>query len=141
MMDRRTILDTDVLSALMRRHPQALTRSHKYLSQYPQLSFSIVTRYEVLRGLSAKGSVERSTAFNEFCATCEVLPLTDAIVVRASNIYADLYRRGQLIGDADILIAATALDASRTLATNNRSHFVRVAGLTIDNWLEPPGIK
>jgi hypothetical protein len=44
-----------------------------------------------------------------------VLPLTDAVVMRASDIYADLYRRGQLIGDADILIAATALDAGRTL--------------------------
>jgi len=35
------------------------------------------------------------------------LPLTDAIVIRAATIYADLHQRGTLIGDADILIAAT----------------------------------
>jgi tRNA(fMet)-specific endonuclease VapC len=94
----KTILDTDILSALMRRNPLALERSREYLSEYPQLSFSIVTRYEILRGLKAKGSVQRWKEFDQFCATCDVLPLSEAIVVCAADIYADLWRRGNLIG-------------------------------------------
>jgi tRNA(fMet)-specific endonuclease VapC len=36
-----------------------------------------------------------------------------------------------IIGDMDLLIAATALQHGLTLLTNNRSHFERLEGLTI----------
>ena len=53
-----------------------------------------------------------------------MLPLADAIVVRAADIYALLYQRGQLISDVDILIAATAaLDHNLTMVTESREHF------------------
>lgn len=38
-------------------------------------------------------------------------------------LYAELYRRGALLPDADLLIAATALDLQRTVVTNNLAHF------------------
>jgi tRNA(fMet)-specific endonuclease VapC len=50
-----------------------------------------------------------------------------------------LHRRGALIGDADILIAATALVEGLVLLTNNERHFGRVAGLQIANWLRSAG--
>jgi len=62
------------------------------------------------------------------------LPITEQIIVRASDIYADLHRRGQLIGDADILIASTAIEYGLVLATNNVAHFGRIPGLQVDNW-------
>ena len=74
-------------------------------------------------------------AFNSFCQGNEVLPITDPVVVRAADIYADLRARGQLIPDADILVAATAIENGLVLATNNLSDFVRIPGLQIDNWL------
>jgi tRNA(fMet)-specific endonuclease VapC len=64
-----------------------------------------------------------------------ILPLTDAIVVRAATIYADLHQRGTLIGDADILIAATGLEHGLVVVTNNESHYQRIAGLRLGNWL------
>ena len=76
-------------------------------------------------------------AFDTFCQNSEVLPLTEAIIDRASGIYADLHRRGQPVGDADILIAATALEHDLVLPTNNENHFSRVSGLVIDNWSSP----
>lgn len=39
------------------------------------------------------------------------------------------------IGDADILIAATALVQGLVLTTNNEAHFRRIPGLRVDNWL------
>ncbi len=74
---------------------------------------------------------------HHYGAANRILPLTDNIIVRASDIYADLYRHGQLIGDADILIAATALEHGMVLVTNNTSHLSRVAGLILENWLMP----
>ena len=43
------------------------------------------------------------------CAASEILPLTDEVIVKAADIYADLKRLGTLVGDGDILIGATAL--------------------------------
>lgn len=134
-MESKTLLDTDVLSALMRRTPAALQRARTYLADHPQLTISLVTRFEVLRGLKAKHASAQLAAFESFCTNNEVLPITDAVIVRAADIYADLRLRGQLIADADILIAATALDKGLALATNNRADFGRIAQLRIANWL------
>lgn len=100
------------------------------------LSFSLITRFEILRGLKAKGAVAQVKRFDRFCIGCDVVTLSDEIVVRASEIYADLYQRGELIGDADILIASTALTSDLALATNNVAHFSRIAGLRFDNWFQ-----
>jgi predicted nucleic acid-binding protein len=44
-----------------------------------------------------------------------------------------LRKAGQLIGDFDLLIAATALHYGLTVLTNNRQHFERVEGLQIES--------
>ena len=134
-MEPKTLLDTDVLSGLMRRTPAALNRARTYLADYRQLTISLVTRLEILRGLKAKRATAQLAAFDSFCRNNEVLPISDQIIVRAADIYADLHIRGQLIPDADILIAATAIENSLVMATNNLSDFGRIAGLRIDNWI------
>ena len=105
----QVLMDTDVLSNLMRGHPVVVARAEAYLSAHGRLTLSILTRYEILRGLKAKGATTQRAAFDRLCNASLVLPLTDGIIVKAAEIYADLYRRGAIIGDVDILIAATAL--------------------------------
>jgi tRNA(fMet)-specific endonuclease VapC len=129
------LLDTDVLSAILRRDPAVTARAQDYLRVHQRFEFSIITRYEILRGLEAKRAARQRTAFDRFCAASTILSLSDAVVVQAAEIYADLYRRGELIGDADILIAATAIVEGYGLVTNNERHFERIEGLNIDNWL------
>lgn len=129
------LLDTDILSALMRQHSAALARARAYLPVHHRLTFSIITRYEILRGLHAKNATAQLAAFDQLCSVSTILPLTDAIVVRAAMIYADLHQRGVLIGDADILIAATSLEQGLIVVTNNASHYQRVSGIQYDNWL------
>lgn len=134
-MQPKTLLDTDILSALMRQIPQASGRAKIYLGDHAQLTISLVTRFEILRGLKAKRATSQLAAFEAFCAKNEVLPITDEIVVVAADIYADLHSRGQLIPDADILIAATARHHGLILATNNHRDFGRITGLQLDNWM------
>lgn len=129
------LLDTDILSAVMRQHPAAWSRARAYLAVHHRLTFSIITRYEILRGLHAKNATAQLAAFDQLCSVNTILPLTDAIVVRAAMIYADLHQRGVLIGDADILIAATSLEQGLIVVTNNASHYQRVSGIQYDNWL------
>lgn len=134
-MQPKTLLDTDVLSAVMRKNTKALNRARAYLADHQQLTISLMTRFEILRGLKAKGATAQLVAFDIFCTNNEVLPITDEVVVRAADVYAVLHTRGQLIPDADILIAATVLENNLVVATNNLSDFGRIAGLQIDNWL------
>lgn len=134
-ISRQALLDTDVLSATMRRNPQATERARLYLELHRRFTFSVITRYEVLRGLLAKEAVKQIATFDQLCATSWVLPVTDTIIVQAASIYADLYQRGELISDADILIAATAITHGLAVVTNNEAHFRRIQNLCIENWL------
>lgn len=134
------LLDTDVLSAIMRRDRSAVNYARQYLSEHQRFTFSVITRYEVLRGLLVKGATSQRAAFDRLCMFSAVLPINEMIVARAAEIYADLYRRGELIGDADILIAATALTHGHILATNNVAHLGRIPALRIQNWLTSNGV-
>jgi tRNA(fMet)-specific endonuclease VapC len=131
----KLLLDTDILSALMRKDVKATLRARTYIEEFGQLSFSEITRYEILRGLKAKGAEKQERAFVRLCDRCAILPVTGEVAFAAAETYADLAARGQLIGDADILIAATALVRGLGVATNNEDHFARIRGLSVENWL------
>lgn len=129
------LLDTDTLSEVMKaRDPQVQKRAREYLASYGRFTFSIITRYEILRGLKAKRATRQVLAFEDRCRKSTVLPLTDQVVIQAAEIYAELYRKGQLLTDADILIAATALVHNLVLVTENEAHFRRIAGLRTESW-------
>ena len=104
---------------------------------YGQFRISIITRYEILRGLKAKQAIRQIAIFEDQCLKSQIYPLTDAIVVRASDIFAFLHNQGKLISDADILIAATALSHNLTLITGNVDHYIRIPELIIENWKLP----
>ena len=132
----RCILDSDTFSLFLRHDASATRRVHDYLRIYPRLTFSIMTQYEILRGLKTKRAIKQEATFEIICRRSEILPLATAIVVRASEIYGELKPKGQKIGDSDILIAATALVHSLTVISNNTKHFGRIAGLSQENWHE-----
>jgi tRNA(fMet)-specific endonuclease VapC len=129
------LLDTVTLSEVIKGRDQAvLQRAQDYLSIHGRFQFSIITRYEILRGLKAKDANRQVERFEEQCAESLVFPLSDEIVVRAAEIYGSLHKRGALIEDADILIAATALVHGLELVTENPSHFSRIPDLVIEGW-------
>jgi len=135
MASSKALLDTSILSAIMKGIPAVMPRARAYLADHGAFSFSGITRYEILRGLKAKNALVQSAAFDRLCAASEILPLTDDVIVRAAEVYGDLKRLGALIGDGDILIGATALVHGLTVTTDNEDHFRRIPGLTIENWL------
>ena len=134
MISPQVVLDTDILSALMRKNPKVTAQARTYLIQHGQFTISIITRYEILRGLKAKQAVRQIAVFDAFCVRNKILTITDDVILQAAETYADLYRRGELIGDADILIAATALVNGFRVVTNNEEHFRRITGLQVENW-------
>jgi len=132
----QVILDTDILSFILRQHPAVLPKARTYLVTHRQFTFTIITRYEVLRGLKAKNALQQIANFERLCNVSTVLPLTDEVVVEAANIYAYLKNHGMLIMDADILIAASAIVRGMKVITNNENHFRRIPNLQMGNWMQ-----
>ncbi len=128
-------MDTNIVSAISRPGSSALPDARQYLQVHRRFTISLITRYEVLRGLEARGATVRVRSFESFCALNEVLPIDDRVIVQAARIYAVLHRCGELIGDADTLIAATALVYGLAIVTNNERHFARIRDLHVINWL------
>jgi tRNA(fMet)-specific endonuclease VapC len=135
MTPPKTLIDTDILSLVFRNDPRVASAARDYVAAHATFTISLITRFEILRGLIASQATTRRDRFQAFCTKLEVLPIEDRVIDRAAEIYARLYQTGQLIPDADVLIAATALEYQLVLATKNLSDFQRVPGLMIDRWL------
>jgi predicted nucleic acid-binding protein len=97
------------------------------------LAISLITFGEIYEGIYFSGHdpAAEERGFRQFLQGVAVLPLNRAIMRRFAHIRGNLRRTGQIIGDPDILIAATALHHNLTLATGNVNHFRRIPGLQL----------
>lgn len=129
-----TLLDTDTLTLLHKRHPQVIRISAQHVRAFGRLIFSELSYYEVTRGLKAIGASAQLARFEQFCQAHRIVPMSHAAAVLAADIWADLRQRGLLIGEVDVLIAGIALAESLSVATHNTSHFSRIPGLTVVDW-------
>lgn len=133
-----SLLDTDILSEVLKqKNPTVVQNAASYLQQHGQFAFSAITRYEVIRGLKDKGASKQLQNFALFCQHSLLFALTDAIFDRASDLWVLAHQSGLTPGDADLLIAATALEHGRVLVTGNTAHFSWIPGLTIEDWRQP----
>jgi len=133
-MRPKVLLDTDILSLLRREHERVTQQAKDYIITHGRLTFTELTWYEVVRGYRAIGAHRQLEIFESFCQRCNILPVEHNTLDCAADIYADLRRRGELIGEVDILIAGIALTHGMGVATRNEEHFSRISGLHIENW-------
>lgn len=95
-------------------------------------AISIITFGEIYEGIYYSRDPERAeNGFRNFLRGVEVLPLNRTTMKCFARIRGDLRRRGNLISDPDLLIAATALTRGLILVTRNRRHFQPIPGLSI----------
>ncbi len=132
------LLDTDILSELLKkRNAAVLTKCSAYLAAHGAFSFSLFTLFEIERGLKEKAATQQLAKFATFCQHSRVLPLSEPVLHRAGDLWAHARQGGHPHGDADLIIAATAVEHGLVLITGNTSHFTWVPGLTLDNWRTP----
>lgn len=129
------LIDTDILSELLRgRNVHVLSRAQAYLGEHGRFTFSAITYYELLRGFRARGAARQLQSFTQLAGSSEVIPISLAVLDRAAALWSDARHGGHPQNDADLIIAATALESGRVLVTGNVHHFAWVAGLKIDDW-------
>jgi tRNA(fMet)-specific endonuclease VapC len=129
------ILDTDTVNEVMKqRNAIVRQRAAAYLQQHRQFAFSHVSRFELLRWYKVTSATTQLVRFQVFCQKSLILPLAEPIFDRAADLWAYGRIHGYPVGDADVLIAATALEHGRTLVTGNEAHFNWMPGLVVNNW-------
>lgn len=132
------LLDTDTLNEVIKqRNPLVVQKCTDYLQQHLQFAISAMTRYEVLRGLKEKQATKQLAQFEDFCRQSLIVPISDAILDQTAELWVQARRGGHPGKDADLIIAATALETRRVLVTGNVSHFAWIPQLRIENWRQP----
>ena len=132
---RRALLDTDTISFYLKRHPSVVARVEEYLQEYGGLDFSVVTHYEIRRGLLHVNACEKLTRFEALADNGNVWVVDRRAAEVAADICTDLWKRGEPLDDSDILIASIARSNGLVLVTNNEAHYSRISGLQTENWL------
>jgi len=129
------LMDTNMVSAMLRQDKNVYKRVALVDFAKQTIFISTITYYETKRGLLATQATRKMKDFDKICQKYEMLGTdSETVLDKASEIYANLKRRGELLPDADILIAAVALNYNLTLVTDD-NHFNRIEGLKIENWL------
>ncbi len=133
-----SLLDTDILSEVLKqKNSTVIGHATAYVTLYGRFTFSSMTRYEVVRGLKAKQAARQLQQFDAFCQHSLILPVTDAVLDRTADLWATANAAGHPRDDADLIIAATAIEHGLILVTGNGSHFGWISGLTVQDWRQP----
>lgn len=134
------LIDTNVLSELMREAPATQVLGW-FAAQTPsRLHTSVITHAEILAGIALLPAGKRRDAMaraasqifeEDFAGRC--LDFCGLAVGHYAVVRAQRQLSGRPIDTADAQIAAVALSAKLTLVTRNIKDFVGIEGLTVVN--------
>jgi tRNA(fMet)-specific endonuclease VapC len=132
MMD--FLFDTNTVSALLKQNKVIAEKVNDVTDKGAKIFLSIVTDYEIRRGLFAVNATTQLKNYEILRQQYQLLWIDNLeISKQAAKIHADLKQKGQIIQEADILIAATALVNNLTVVTSD-NHFLRIPDLKVENW-------
>jgi predicted nucleic acid-binding protein len=135
-----TILDTNVLSALMHVVPERNVVA--WLDRQPRTSIwtTSITVLEIRFGLQTMPGGKRRSAliqsFQELLGMIDhrVVPFDVAAAEQAGDLMASRHRKGRPGNLRDTMIAGIAMAQHATLATRNIAHFEDIPVPLVDPW-------
>lgn len=139
-MSNGFLLDTNVLSELMRERPDASVLEWFARNTHATMRTSTITQAEILTGIALLPSGKRRMALalaaeqmfeHDFAGRCHMFDT--AAAKNYALIVATRARQGQPISTEDARIAAIALAFRLTVATHNARDFENIDGLTLVN--------
>ena len=135
------LLDTNVLSALMRQKPDAAVI--RWLDRQPRTSVwtTAITVFEVRFGLQTMARGTRRTAliaaFDHLLANLiqqRVAHFDSAAAQAAADLMAERQKQGRPGELRDTMIAGIVLATHAALATRNTRHFEDIAASIVNPW-------
>ena len=127
------LLDTNILSAIIRREATAERRFRQAVDDDDVLLLSMVVFYEVKRGLLKRDAKKQMVTLENLTSQFAWCDAVLADWETAARMWAEREQRGRPIADADVLIAAQAHRLKAVLVTDNEKDFDGL-GVVIENW-------
>ncbi|MCF8154120.1 MAG: type II toxin-antitoxin system VapC family toxin [Rhodoferax sp.] len=126
------LLDTNTVSHLIKRHPQAT--QHLLAVPMHSVCISAITAGELAFGLAKRPeAVALKAAVNEFLRRVEVLPWDDAVAQTYGTLRALMQSNGTPLAALDMQIAAHALQLKAALISSDRA-MAQVPELLVEDW-------
>lgn len=128
------LLDTDVCISLLRGNRKVIEHRKDFAGE---VSVSFMNVAELFYGAEKSANPKKNKAVVEqFLLTVRTINSNRNIMKRFGRLKAQLEQSGNPLTDADLFIAAAALETCTHLITGNIKHFSRIEGLNLENWLE-----
>jgi len=128
------LLDTNIVIYVLKRRPiKVLDVFNKNASR---MAISSITLSELMYGVEKSSQIDKNLeAVEDFISHLDVLSYDAKASQHYGQIKAKLEKKGQIISENDIHIAAHAISQGLTLVTNNLKEFKRVPNLALENWV------
>src|SRR5258708_19738673 len=126
----RYLVDSDVLVGYLKGRQETVSLLQQLLPE--GLAISAITFGEIAEGIYyGSDPKQHELAFRRLLRGLQVLSVNRQVAGRFAKLRGKLRKQGQLIPDADLLIASTALQHKLVLVTRNRKHFDRIPDLPL----------
>ena len=130
------MLDTNMCVFVLRGKPSSVSE-RLYQCADKEVCVSTVTVAELRFGADKSNQPEANhDKVSKFLLSIDVVDFDPGAADAYGEIRADLERRGQPIGELDMLLAAHAINEGLIFVTHNTSEFQRVKGLQLEDWFE-----
>lgn len=101
------------------------------------IGFSIISKAELYYGAYYSAYTEKNLENIKLLEnSLQIINFTDEAARIFGYLKADLKKSGNIISDADIMIASITLANDLILVTNNTKHFHRIYDLKLENWIK-----
>ena len=128
------LLDTNIVIYVLKRRPKEVLEI--FNRNASRMAISSITLSELIYGAEKSPNMDKNLeAIEEFVSHLDVLPYDAKVSQHYGQIKAALEKRGEIIGENDIHIAAHAISQGLILVTNNLREFKRVPNLARENWV------
>ena len=124
-MEKIIIADTDVIIDFFSGIDPAASAIEQLIDQN-RLALTSITVFELYAGIIGKKRIKQ---IDDLTTIVPVFPLEAQHSYTAAEIYNELKKKGNLIGNQDILIAGICITHDIPIITRNTSHFSRISRL------------
>lgn len=129
------LLDTDILIPYLRKDAKIKNKVSDLIRRNIILSTTSINVAELYLGayLSKKKN-ENLNSVEELISRLDIITFNTDHGRIYGELKAKLQKRGTIINELDIFIAAIVLERDTTLITRNIRHFEKISGLKIEKW-------
>lgn len=126
-MTDKYLLDTNIISELVRGSGERYEAVAAWLARTRKpLGISVITLYEVVSGLRAKGRINMERNFHRLIdeLSIRIIDVNESIAHSAAIARAEFLKTGKVYQTEDLLIGMTAQRHGYILATANTKDFL-----------------